>query len=80
AAWRGAGQIDEQDIEAVAEFALRHRRRDPAPPPQNQQAAPPETSPKPDKPESGQGNWGELPAQAVVTGSRREVPSWPKKP
>ncbi|POQ09297.1 hypothetical protein CFBP3846_02333 [Pseudomonas syringae pv. avii] len=80
AAWRSVGQIDEQDIEAVAEFALRHRRRDPAPPPQNQQAEPPETSPKPDKPESGQGNWGELPAQAVVTGSRREVPSWPKKP
>ncbi|KPX15192.1 Magnesium chelatase, subunit ChII [Pseudomonas syringae pv. delphinii] len=80
AAWRGVGQIDEQDIEAVAEFALRHRRRDPAPPPQNHQAEPPETSPKPDKPESGQGNWGELPAQAVVTGSRREVPSWPKKP
>ncbi|RMN33018.1 Magnesium chelatase, partial [Pseudomonas cannabina] len=25
AAWRGAGQIEEQDIEAVAEFALRHR-------------------------------------------------------
>ncbi|RMP45803.1 Magnesium chelatase [Pseudomonas savastanoi pv. retacarpa] len=27
AAWRGAGRIEEQDIEAVAEFALRHRRR-----------------------------------------------------
>ncbi|EGH23011.1 magnesium chelatase, partial [Pseudomonas amygdali pv. mori str. 301020] len=26
------------------------------------------------------GNWGELPAQAVTTGARREVPNWPKKP
>ncbi|MCF5713462.1 MULTISPECIES: ATP-binding protein [Pseudomonas syringae group] len=84
AAWRGVGQIEEQDIEAVAEFALRHRRREPTPPPQNQEAPPPPESspksPKSDKPESGQGSWGELPAQAVVTGSRREVPSWPKKP
>ncbi|MCF5697660.1 magnesium chelatase, partial [Pseudomonas syringae] len=40
----------------------------------------PETSPKPEKPETGQGGGGELPAKAGITGSRREVPSWPKKP
>ncbi|MDC6488007.1 magnesium chelatase [Pseudomonas syringae] len=82
AAWRGAGHIEEQDIEAVAEFALRHRRREPSPPPQNSEAPPPPpgSSSKQAEPESGQGSWGELPAQAVTTGSRREVPSWPKKP
>ncbi|POY76935.1 magnesium chelatase [Pseudomonas amygdali pv. morsprunorum] len=80
AAWRGAGRIEEQDIEAVAEFALRHRRREPAPPPQNPEAPPPGSSSRQADPESGQGNWGELPAQAVTTGARREVPSWPKEP
>ncbi|EPL09884.1 magnesium chelatase subunit I, partial [Pseudomonas sp. CF161] len=29
---------------------------------------------------TGQGQWGEMPAQAQATGVRREVPSWPKKP
>ncbi|EFW80788.1 Magnesium chelatase subunit I [Pseudomonas savastanoi pv. glycinea] len=80
AAWRGAGRIEEQDIKAVAEFALRHRRREPAPPPQNPEAPSPGSSSRQADPESGQGNWGELPAQAVTTGARREVPSWPKKP
>ncbi|MCF5278974.1 magnesium chelatase, partial [Pseudomonas syringae] len=59
-----------------------HRRREPSPPPQNSEASPPPpgSSSKQAEPESGQGSWGELPAQAVTTGSRREVPSWPKKP
>lgn len=81
AAWRGALAIEEQDIEAVAEFALRHRRRNSqaneqgpsAPAPQNNQTAA-------DQPDNAQGQWGELPAQAIATGQRREVPSWPKKP
>ncbi|MEE5104460.1 AAA family ATPase [Pseudomonas alliivorans] len=82
AAWRGVGQIEEQDIDAVAEFALRHRRREQSPPPQSPET--PETPPsgvseKQDT-QGGQGSWGELPAQAVPTGARREVPSWPKKP
>lgn len=81
AAWRGALAIAEQDIEAVAEFALRHRRRNSPPNEQSPQAPTPQdnqaTSSKPD---SGQGQWGELPAQAIATGQRREVPSWPKKP
>jgi magnesium chelatase subunit I len=81
AAWRGAQAIEEQDIEAVAEFALRHRRRNSqaneqnsqTPAPQNNQAAA-------EKPDNAQGQWGELPAQAIATGQRLEVPSWPKKP
>lgn len=80
AAWRGAQAIEEQDIAAVAEFALRHRRRDtpPAAPDQPQAAQSP--SSRPANPSEGQGQWGEMPAPALVTGARREVPSWPKKP
>lgn len=81
AAWRGAAAIAEEDVDAVAEFALRHRRRETAP------SAPP-SGPSPQAPASananpseGQGQWGEeMPAQALPTGARREVPSWPKKP
>ncbi len=78
AAWRGAQHISEQDIDAVAEFALRHRRRDHA-----------TDSPQPQSPKStgssqaqaqSEGQWGELPPQATATGVRREAPSWPKKP
>ena len=79
AAWRGAGAISRDDIDAVAEFALRHRRREQTP------QAP---TPEPQSPaqsagnsaSSGQGQWGELPAQPQTMGARREVPSWPKKP
>ncbi|MCY1401159.1 Magnesium-chelatase 38 kDa subunit [compost metagenome] len=79
AAWRGASAIGEEDIDAVAEFALRHRRRDGATPP----AAATVTQP----PASGaqassaaQGQWGQVPAQPQATAARREVPVWPKKP
>jgi magnesium chelatase subunit I len=77
AAWRGAPSISEEDIDAVAEFALRHRRREHTPPaPQQNQ---PRSSQNPN-PSEGQGQWGEMPAQALPVGARREVPSWPKKP
>ncbi|WP_085633142.1 MULTISPECIES: ATP-binding protein [unclassified Pseudomonas] len=78
AAWRGAGAIEGQDIDAVAEFALRHRRRvQPSPP-----AQAPAQSPADSQADSreGQGQWGEMPAPAQATGARREVPHWPKKP
>ena len=78
AAWRGALAIEEQDIEAVAEFALRHRRRHSASSEQSAQA--PAAQNNPPTADSGQGQWGELPAQAIATGQRREVPGWPKKP
>ncbi|VEF10759.1 protoporphyrin IX magnesium-chelatase [Pseudomonas fluorescens] len=78
AAWRGAPAITEEDINAVADFALRHRRREPAPPsPQSPAQSP---SGGQSEPSAGQGQWGDMPAPAVATGSRREVPAWPKKP
>ena len=79
AAWRGAAAIDAQDIEAVAEFALRHRRREQAPAPAPQSS--PSSSPaSPDTTDGAQGQWGELPAPPLPSGARREIPSWPKKP
>ncbi|MGE8149736.1 ATP-binding protein [Pseudomonas vancouverensis] len=80
AAWRGATRITEEDIDTVAEFALRHRRREqPASAPQQPQAAQaPQQSQQ--NPGEGQGQWGDMPAQALPVGARREVPSWPKKP
>jgi magnesium chelatase subunit I len=87
AAWRNAARIEEEDIEAVADFALRHRRRvasPPAPdaasspPPQNEaghDSREPESEPSP-----GQGTWGALPPRPVASGPRREVPTWAKKP
>ncbi|MDH4558682.1 magnesium chelatase [Pseudomonas sp. BN417] len=77
AAWRGAGRIEAADIDAVEHFALAHRRLH-APPPA---AQPPQTPPA-DQPQAsgGEGQWGELPAQAMPMGERRELPRWPKKP
>ncbi|WP_460141701.1 ATP-binding protein [Pseudomonas sp. S2_E01] len=78
AAWRGASAIGREDIDAVADFALRHRRREPSPPAPQQPAQAP--SKQDGHPGTGQGQWGEMPAQALPVGDRREVPSWPKKP
>lgn len=77
AAWRGNPAIEEVDVDAVAEFALRHRRRHDAPQPQ---PAPTGEQPKPEGGQGGQGDWGALPAQPVASGARREVPNWAKKP
>jgi magnesium chelatase subunit I len=85
AAWRGARAITAEDIDAVAEFALRHRRREAQPPqpPTSQesprQPQPPEQATE-QAPQPADGTWGEMSAQAVSTGNRRDVPSWPKKP
>lgn len=83
AAWRGASTIAEEDIDAVAEFALRHRRRHlPATPP----VAPPpadlenQSTNTPPPSAQNEGSWGELPAKPVATGARRDIPVWPKKP
>jgi len=79
AAWRGALSIAPQDIDAVAEFALRHRRRHSPEAPQGSEppAAPPSGSAQG---ADAQGQWGGLPPQAAPMGQRRDVPSWPKKP
>ena len=80
AAWRGANAIEAQDIEAVEHFALAHRRR-PAP---AQSATPQQPSSRqaqaPSNASNGEGQWGELPAQNVAMGERRQLTGWPKKP
>ncbi|MGY2221217.1 ATP-binding protein [Pseudomonas gingeri] len=78
AAWRGGQRIAEEDIEAVAEFALRHRRRES--PPSAPASKPAGAAQGESSPAQGQGQWGELPAQVLPVGARREIPSWPKKP
>ncbi|MDE1166564.1 MAG: ATP-binding protein [Pseudomonas sp.] len=80
AAWRGGQAISPADIDAVAEFALRHRRNESqAQPPQGAEPPPPAGN-SASEPAAGQGEWGELPPQAAAIGTRRDVPSWPKKP
>jgi magnesium chelatase subunit I len=89
AAWRGAQAIGDEDIDAVAEFALRHRRRTPPP----ASSEPPPQPSASDSPASGAaseaagqgaeqaaGDWGAMPPQATPSGPRREIPHWPKKP
>lgn len=81
AAWRGASAIAEEDIDAVAEFALRHRRgQAPAAPAQQPQSPAPQQPGAQREASEGAGQWGDMPAQALPTGARREVPNWPKKP
>ncbi|TIH10493.1 ATP-binding protein [Pseudomonas leptonychotis] len=84
AAWRGVEQIASEDIDAVAEFVLRHRRRQSPPPaaqPPQPQSQPDNSAPseQPQAPQ-GEGQWGELPAQVQSLGVRREPPRWTKKP
>jgi magnesium chelatase subunit I len=79
AAWRGHSAIEEADVEAVAEFALRHRRRVETPQPE-QFCANTDRQGQASDSQRGQGDWGALPAQPVVSGARREVPNWAKKP
>lgn len=79
AAWRGAESISAEDIDAVESFALSHRQRHTPPPAANPpQSQPPSSSSAGSS--SGEGQWGELPAQPMSTGAARELPHWPKKP
>ncbi|WP_164963445.1 ATP-binding protein [Rubrivivax sp. JA1026] len=60
AALDGRDAVRVQDVDAVADDALVHRRRTPAPPP----AARPEPPPQPPAPDNaGDGDWGALPPQ-----------------
>jgi len=77
-AWRGGEAIEEADVDAVAEFALRHRRR--VSPESEPPSAPPPAGGRDAPNPGGQGDWGALPAQPVASGARREVPNWAKKP
>ncbi|TBU75396.1 magnesium chelatase [Pseudomonas daroniae] len=80
AAWRGAEGISEDDIEAVADFVLRHRRRHTPPRQQAQPPASPPAQASSEQPAAGEGQWGELPPHVQATGERREPPRWAKKP
>lgn len=83
AAWRGGDHIVAADIDAVAEFALRHRRQVPAPPsppPPSQGGQGPAPEKPPEQAQGQSGDWGQLPAQPVSTGPRTGLPGWPKKP
>ncbi|MQU35309.1 magnesium chelatase, partial [Pseudomonas helleri] len=75
-----ANAISLEDIDAVAEFALRHRRREQPPQAPTPEQPQPQDQSAGSSSRSGQGQWGELPAQPQAMGARREVPSWPKKP
>ncbi|MEK1907839.1 MAG: magnesium chelatase, partial [Pseudomonas sp.] len=77
AAWRSAERIDDSDIDVVADFVLRHRRRHMPPAQAPQQPQSPSAA---SEQASGEGQWGELPAQPQAMGERREPPRWAKKP
>ncbi|OEC38554.1 magnesium chelatase [Pseudomonas sp. 1D4] len=79
-AWRGATAIAPEDIDAVEHFALAHRRHHAAPPAAQPPREAPGQPPRPQQDASGEGQWGELPAQPTPTGERRALPAWPKKP
>jgi magnesium chelatase subunit I len=82
AAWRASARIEDEDIEAVAGFVLRHRQRQATPPSTAPQSPPPREADQPGAPRQqneGAGDWGQLPAQAQPVGARREPPQWPKK-
>ncbi|MFC5697692.1 ATP-binding protein [Pseudomonas sp. GCM10022186] len=78
AAWRGTGRIEAADIDAVEHFALAHRRLHAPPPAAQPPQRPPASQQAPAS--GGEGQWGELPAQAVPMGAPRDLPRWPKKP
>ena len=82
AAWRGVERIEVEDIDAVADFVLRHRRRHNPPPAAQPPQPQPDNSAASERPQApqGEGQWGELPAQAQSLGVRREPPRWTKKP
>ena len=87
AAWRGATAIENADIAAVAEFALRHRRRELADgpsviPPLQDGSTPttPEREPgdqqgwEDAEPAQGEGDaWGALAPESAATGPRRRL-------
>jgi magnesium chelatase subunit I len=75
AAWRAAGAIEPDDLDAVADFVLRHRRRRSSTPPAGRSAPSVASAPQP----AQEGQWGALPPQPQAVGARREPPRWPKK-
>ena len=80
AAWWQRESVLCDDILAVAELALSHRRKETSPPPSttsSQFAKPPEAGRHPRQQTSG--DWGELPPRAVPQGINRDVAPLLKK-
>lgn len=78
AAWSGQTQIRPEDIEAVAELALAHRRKTP-PPPQTSESPQTPSSSMPES-QSQEGDWGDLPPQAVGMDEVQLNPAWQRPP
>lgn len=80
AAWQGRLHIHALDIDAVADFVLRHRQGSPSP----EALQPPPSSPpsalSSAKASAAEGQWGALPPQSQPMGERQVPPRWPKKP
>ena len=81
AALRQTAAVTVEDIDAVAEFALAHRRRDlPTPPPTPNASSPEPQRTKPSPSRDSQtdadqfiGDWGEMPPQATSTGEQHNL-------
>jgi magnesium chelatase subunit I len=75
AAWSGRDAVTDEDIVAVAELALAHRRKE-TPPPQSRRDM---AIGSVEAPERSGGDWGDLPPRPVPLGAAREVASLVKK-
>ncbi|WP_263139769.1 AAA family ATPase [Pseudomonas sp. RIT-PI-AD] len=78
AAWRGAERMAQEDLDAVEAFVLAHRGQ-PGADGGQALAPPPQATDRPSKASTGEGQWGELPAQPVAPAAPRELPAWLKK-
>ncbi len=86
AALEARGEVTVADVDAVAEFALAHRRPEgsASQPPQNASAPQqPKQNPEPHKNQPAasapQGDWGALPAQPEGTTKVQKIAGWPPK-
>jgi magnesium chelatase subunit I len=77
AAWQQRESILEDDVYAVAELALHHRRK--TTPPPSPQASPSPPAGRHSVPQDAAGDWGELPPRSVPIGQRREIGGLLKK-
>ena len=72
-------QLSTEDIDAVEDFVLQHRRQ--AKPDKQSATAPqqPQTHPEPKAQSNHQGDWGEMPTENVAIGLQRKLDPAPKK-
>ena len=75
AAFAGRGDVVADDIDAVAEFALAHRRRETGATAPQSSARPAQPNAPDDSRQSEQGDWGAMPPVQIGTGERRRLDS-----